>query len=295
MPARRPTSLTPRSTKRIEVEGRAVGRAGKLQRRNPSRPPDVVDLVVALVEHAGGVHPPFQVLAAIDAGRPYVLAHRQGHLTPRTLQLLCDLGAAGRRAHHQHATVGDLSRIAVGLRRQHGDRRRHADGEIGQARDVARARRQHHGPAPPLAAVRAHEISRPLAANRGNGRVGSDRSRDRLGIVPEEVDHLRQRPVAVGVVALIAEARQPALPVRGEQPQRIPSLGAPRMGDLAALQQHMVDRTLREAAAHREPRVPCADDHGGDGTNRALSGESTARSAFQFTTTVTFVGLVTMS
>ena len=36
------------------------------------------------------------------------------------------------------------------------------------------------------------------------------------------------------------------------------------------------------------PRVPCADDHCGDGTNRALSGESTARSAFQFTTTVTF-------
>ena len=95
--------------------------------------------------------------------------------------------------------------------------------------------------------------------------MGPHRCRDRLGIGRDEVDDLRQRPVAIGIVAIIAKARQPALPVGGQQPQRIPSLGAPGMGDLAALQQHMVDRTLREAAAHRETRVPGADDDGGDG------------------------------
>ena len=68
------------------------------------------------------------------------------------------------------------------------------------------------------------------------------------------------------------------------------------MGDLAALQQDMVDRTLREAAAHGKSRVPRADDDGGDGVNRAVSSwRDQGRSATQFTTTVTFVGLVTMS
>ena len=119
----------------IEVEGGAVGCAGKLQRGNPSRPRDVVHLVVALVEHAGGVHPPFQILAAIDARRADVLADRQGDLTPRALQLVRDLGAARRSAHDQHAAVGDLIRIAIGLRRQRGDRRRHA---VGEARARAR-------------------------------------------------------------------------------------------------------------------------------------------------------------
>ena len=155
MPARRPTRLTPTVGQRVEVEGGAVGRAGELQRGNSPRPRDVVDLVVALVVHAGGVHPPFQVLAAVDARRPDVLADRQGDLTPRTLELLGDLGAARRGAHDQHAAVGDLGGIAVRLRRELGDRRGDADGEVGDARDVARARSQHDGPAAPVAVVRA--------------------------------------------------------------------------------------------------------------------------------------------
>ena len=77
MPARRPTSLTPRSVSALRSRVGAVGRAGELQRRHPSRPRDVVDLVVALVVHAGGVHPPLHVLAAIDARRADVLADRR--------------------------------------------------------------------------------------------------------------------------------------------------------------------------------------------------------------------------
>src|SRR5262249_52018356 len=73
-------------------------------------------------------------------------------------------------------------------------------------------------------------------------------------------------------VAGVAEARQPALPVWREQPQRIPALGAPRVGDLAALEDQMIDRALGEAPAHGEAGVAGADDDGGDRAHgRALS------------------------
>ena len=101
--------------------------------------------------------------------------------------------------------------------------------------------------------------------------MGSHRSGDRFRIGRDEVDDLRHRPIAIGIVAVIAKARQPALPIGGQEPQRVPSLGAPGMGDFATLQQDMVDRTLREAAAHGKSRVPRADNDGGNGVNRAAS------------------------
>jgi hypothetical protein len=68
------------------------------------------------------------------------------------------------------------------------------------------------------------------------------------------------------------------------------------MGDFATLQQDMINRALREAAAHRKSRVPRANDDGGHGVNCAASSWGPqGRGGDQFTTTVTFVGLVTMS
>ena len=62
---------------RVEVERHALGRAHKLHGRDAPRAGDVVDLVVALMMHAGMFHPPLDVLAAIHAGRADVLAHRK--------------------------------------------------------------------------------------------------------------------------------------------------------------------------------------------------------------------------
>ena len=50
---------------RVEVERGAFGRAGELHRRHAARPHDVVDLVVALVEHAGRLHPPVDVATPV--------------------------------------------------------------------------------------------------------------------------------------------------------------------------------------------------------------------------------------
>ena len=54
----------------------------------------------------------------------------------------------------------------------------------------------------------------------------------------------------------------------------------------------MVDRALGEAPAHGEPGVAGADDDGRDANGTAP--DRVTRSV-QFTSTVTFVGLVTMS
>ena len=206
-----------------------------------------------------------------------------------------DLGAARRSANDQDAAVGELARIAIGLSGQRRDRWRHAVSEARYPRDIARTRGEHDGSAPPIAPVRAHDISRVCAAHRGDSRMGSHRSRDRLRIGHDEVDDLWQRAIAIRVVAVVAEARQPALPVGSQQTQQVPSLGAPAMGDFTTFQQDMVDGTLREAAAHRKSRVPRANNDGRNGANRAVSSWRYHGRSDQFTWTVTFVGFVTMS
>src|ERR1700683_5599872 len=60
----------------------------------------------------------------------------------------------------------------------------------------------------------------------------------------------------VGVIAGIAAAGQPGLPVRGEQPQAGAELLPPRVPHLTALEDDMVDGAFGEAAAHGQAGVP---------------------------------------
>ena len=135
---------------------------------------------------------------------------------------------------------------------------------LGMLGDVAGARRHHHALRPPFAPVGLDHIAAVGLAQAGDGGVGLDRRRDHSSVTVEERDRLGHVPVAVRVVALVAEARQAALPVRRQQPERLPALGAPGVGDLAALQHHVVERAIGQAPAHGEPGVPGADHDGGD-------------------------------
>src|SRR5262249_23286824 len=133
-----------------------------------------------------------------------------------------------------------------------------------------------------------------------------------------ESNDLGNCSIAVRIVTGVAEARQPALPVRRQQPQRIPAFGAPRMRDLTALEDHVIDGAVRQAPAHGQAGVPRPDDHCGDGRNGSHSSNDlrnegrenpsdaglgsrqsrcapSAFSALYSTFTVTLVGLVTMS
>jgi hypothetical protein len=270
MPARRPTSFTPIavSALRSSVERSGVpASCSDRQPRHAPRPFNVVDLIVALVEHAGGVHPPLQVLAAIEPGCPDVFADRQDHRPAGAVDFVRDLRAARRCADNHDAAVGEPAGIAVLLRRELRDRARHPLGEGRDAGNVAGAGSEHERAASPVALIGAHEVSRLGRAHRCHGRVGPYRRGDRLRVVRKEVDNLGQRSVAVGIVALVVVSRQPALPVGRQQVQRIPALGAPAMRHLAALEHHVINRPLREATTHGEAGVAGPDDHRGDGAN----------------------------
>ena len=83
-----------------------------------TRPRNVVDLVIALVEHAGRVHPPLEVPAAIEARARMCSPTAKSHRPARAVDLVGDLRAARRCAHHQDAAVGKLTGIAILLRGQ---------------------------------------------------------------------------------------------------------------------------------------------------------------------------------
>ena len=256
----------------VEVEGRALGRADELKRGHVACSHDVVDFVIALVEHAGGIHPPLDVTAAIDARHAHVLAHGKRHRAARAVDLVGELDAGRGGADDEHAAFLQLARIAVLLRGERGDRGRHRRGERGDGGDVAGAGRQHDGPAAPVATFGDDRIAAVLGADRRHPRPGPDRRGDGAGVARDEVDGLRHRAETVGIVALVAEAGQPALPVGREQAEQVPALRAPRIRDLAALEHHMVDRALGEAAAHGQPGMAGADDDG-----RSADGSAPAR------------------
>src|SRR5262249_34561564 len=132
-------------------------------------------------------------------------------------------------------------------------------------------------------------VARLRAAHAGHRRTRAHRGRDHLRIPLEEGDRLGHRAIAVRIVALVAIAGQPALPVRCEQAQRIPALGPPGVRHLTALEDHVVDRALGEAAAHGEAGVARADD---EGSGSQLTPQLTF---FLATDTETLVGLVMMS
>ncbi len=214
------------------------------------------------VHHAGHVHPPFDVAAAVEARRPHVLADRQGDLPARGLDLLGQLDAGRRGADHHDAAVLELIGVAVLHGREAGDAARQIRRQLRHGRNVAGAAGQDQGAAMPVAAIGGDAVPTIGLADRRHRRPGLDRRRDGVGVALQEANELRHVHVAVGVAAGIAMAGKPALPVGRQQAQGIPALLAPGIGDLAALDQHVVDRAVGERLAEGEPGLAGADDDG---------------------------------
>jgi hypothetical protein len=80
----------------------------------------------------------------------------------------------------------------------------------------------------------------------------------------DELGYLPHRHVAVGVRACVANARQAALPVGSEQPQRVPPFAPPGVRHLAALEHDVADRPVAKEVARGEAGVTRADDDRGD-------------------------------
>ena len=276
---------------RVQVERLTARRAGQLHRGQAAGPDEIVHLVVALVEDARRLHPPQDVRPAVAAGHPDVLSHGDADRPPVAQQLVGDLDAARRGADDQDAALGHLVRVPVLDGREGGDLRREGLPERRRGRDVAGARGEHDGIGRPVPLVRVDRVAPiPGSAQRSHRGVGVDRSRALPGVAVDQPHDLAGGHVAVRIVPVVRESGEPAEPVWGEQPQRVPALRAPGVRDLTALEDHVVDRACGEAATHGQPAVAGSHDHHGDVRHGRLPPFGA-----QFTSTVMFVGLVSTS
>src|SRR5206468_8716355 len=103
----------------------------------------------------------------------------------------------------------------------------HLAGEPRYRGPVAGAAGDDDGPAGDLAAARRDQVTVPGLPHRGDILAGPDRRAGDRGEALDEIGHLAGGHVPVRVLAFVAKARQAALPVRREQPQRVPALAAP--------------------------------------------------------------------
>src|SRR5581483_10117311 len=271
---------------RVQVERRAFGRAGELRRGEPARTLEILELVVTLVPNTGRVHPPQDVAAAIRSRQPYVLADREDHRPSRLLQLGRELHSRRRRTDDEHTALRELGGVAVGERRQLLDVGRHSGRERRDRRDVAGSTREHDGAGAKLPVARPDLVPVARTPHRRDVRAGANRRARVRRIASDQLGDVRARHVAVGIGALVVATGEPALPVRRQQPQRVPPLVAPGVRHLAALEDDVVNGPLGEEVACGEAGVPGPYDDGGE----ALDGASA-----QATSTVTSVGFVRAS
>lgn len=252
---------------------------------NVPGPHQVVDLVPSLIEHTGAIEPPHDVLPAVDPGETHVLTDGQSHRSPGEVDLLCDLDAGGRSADYKDPTLPQLTRVPVFEWSQRLDRGGHLGGQGGNVGEIEATTGDGNGRCCPHPPVCDHLPALVIGSQRGDSGVRLDGCAHLAGITIDELDHVGHGHEAVRIPPVVHQPRKTALPVRGEQTQRIPPLGAPGVGHLAALDDNVVDRATAEEVACRQPGVTRANDDGG----HPHPGPA------QLTSTLTLVGLVITS
>jgi hypothetical protein len=103
----------------VPVPGHRVVATDQLQRRLVARRHRVGHVVDGAGQPAGGLQPPEHVQSAVAARQSGVPAHREHHLTAGPRELVGDLDAGRRGTDHEHASGGELPRVAVVVRGQH--------------------------------------------------------------------------------------------------------------------------------------------------------------------------------
>jgi hypothetical protein len=179
-------------------------------------------------------------------------------------QLGRELHTGRRRPHDEHASLCELVGVAVLEWRQLLNARRRRLGERWDRRLIAGSASNHHRARLDLALAGRDPVAVLHAPHRGHVRPGANRRAGVRSESPDELGDLGRCHVAVGIVAFIGDARQPALPVRGQQPQGVPALAPPGVRQLAALEHDMVDRPLTEEVAGGKAGMTGADDNGGE-------------------------------
>ena len=119
-----------------------------------------------------------------------------------------------------------------------------------------------------------HQEAGPVQAGRDRGHSNSlaHWGAERAGVGLQVGSHLVLAHEAVGIVARVGEAWQIERPVRTNQPQRVPSLAAPALGDASLLEHDVRPALLGQAGAYGETGLATTndDDPGRLGTHWAV-------------------------
>src|SRR5947209_3119220 len=98
----------------------------------------------------------------------------------------------------------------------------------------------------------------------GNPTACADGSVKQIGPGLEVIDQLRPTHEAVGLWAAIRRAWQLDRPVGRDEAERVPAARAPRLGDAASLEDHVLHARLLQKPAGGEPGLASADDRNPD-------------------------------
>jgi hypothetical protein len=177
------------------------------------------------------------------------------------VELLGDLAAGLAAADHEHRTVRELGRALVVPRVELEEVAGEGRGAGGAVGALVGAGAEHDG-AGGEASGRGleHEafvldrLQRLDVDALAHGRVAAG------GVALEVVDDLVAQHEAVGVVAVVAVARERHAPVRRHEAEAVPAV-PPRLADPAALEHDVVDARLRELVADGEPGLTGSHHH----------------------------------
>jgi hypothetical protein len=249
---------------RVEIERCSFRGSDELGSRQTPRAGEVLDLVVALVPHTGGMHPPENVTAAVHPGQAYVFSDRQRDRSPGSSDLGRELHTGRGCPDHEHTAVAQPIGGAVLQRGELLNALGHLGCEARERRQVAGSAGDHDRARSDLTLVAEDAVAVFSASQRGHGGAGANGSVDVRGKSLDQLDDLGRAHVPVGFGAVVGKLRQPAGPVGRQQRQRVPALPPPRVGQLTALEHDMVKRRLSQEVAGGEPCVPAADDDNSD-------------------------------
>ena len=171
-----------------------------------------------------------------------------------------DLGAGVSGANHQDATLAELRRAQVLAGVELHDPRIELGGEVRDPGGLVGARCHHHvvGLEPPV--TRGDDVPPVLSGDAVHVHAGPYREIEARRVGFEVVGHLVpgwERPGGRGE----RPARQAVVPGGSEQAQRVPALAPGVPSALARLQDHELLTPPAQVIAHREARLPAADDH----------------------------------
>jgi hypothetical protein len=190
-------------------------------------------LISSWIVEAELLRPPVSVLAAIAPWHSAGAPHRKIDLLATKIELLGDLSPGLGATYDQHGAGNELSRIAIGIRVNLPDVRRQCRAKLGYLGRLIETRCDHDvasGDAAAIAGAEPIKASALVSVDAFNANAIADRQMELLNVALKVGNDLAPRHEPVQVGTIVFDPREPGLPVRCVERERIPTMIAPSFG-----------------------------------------------------------------